>query len=149
MAVQQRGDRASAPRVLVADDSPEMLALMSAWLEDEGCVVVPTGNGREALEAASVYYPDVAFIDLVLPPPDGFAVAEALKAHLTPEVVLMTGMPGRAHEQRAADLGAIALLRKPFTREAVIGALSTALDRCRRDPLAGLRTHFGAHPRPE
>ena len=148
MAAQPRADHGSAPRVLVADDSPEMLGLMSAWLEDEGCVVVPTASGREALDAASVYYPDVAFIDLVLPPPDGFTVAEALKARLSPEIVLMTGMPGRGQEHRAAEIGAIALLRKPFTREDVTGALTTALDRCRRDPLAGLRTHFGAHPRP-
>lgn len=148
MAAQRGADHGSAPRVLIADDSPEMLGLMSAWLEDEGCVVVPTASGREALDAASVYYPDVAFIDLVLPPPDGFAVAEALKARLAPEIVLMTGMPGRGQEHRAAELGAVALLRKPFTREDVTGALTTALDRCRRDPLAGLRTHFGAHPRP-
>ena len=41
-----------APRVLVADDSPEMLGLLSAWLEDEGCVVIAVGSGREALEAS-------------------------------------------------------------------------------------------------
>ena len=142
-----RGDQPTVPRVLIADDSPEMLGLMSAWLEDEGCVVVTAGSGLEALDAAAVYYPDVAFIDLVLPPPDGFSVCEALKVRLAPEVVLMTGMPNPTHARRAADLGVVALLLKPFTREAVLGALATALERCRRDPLAGLRTHFGAHPR--
>jgi CheY-like chemotaxis protein len=124
-----------------------MLGLMSAWLEDEGCVVVTAGSGSEALESAAAYYPDVAFLDLVLPPPDGFKVCEALKRRLAPEVVLMTGMPNPRHAQRAAELGVVALLLKPFTREAVLGALSTALERCRRDPLSGLRTHFGALPR--
>jgi AmiR/NasT family two-component response regulator len=70
-----------------------------------------------------------------------------LKARLSPEIVLMTGMPNETNAQRAAELGVVALLLKPFPREAVIGALTTALERCRRDPLAGLRTHFGAHPR--
>ena len=74
-------------------------------------------------------------------------VCEALKVRLAPEVVLMTGMPNPTHARRAADLGVVALLLKPFTREAVLGALATALERCKRDPLAGLRTHFGAHPR--
>ena len=142
-----RGDARTMPRVLVADDSPEMLGLMSLWLEDEGCVVATAGSGREALDAAAVYYPDVAFVDLVLPPPDGFAVCEALRTRLAPEVVLMTGMPNPGNARRAAELGVVALLIKPLTREAVVAALSTALDRCRRDPLAGLRTHFGAHPR--
>jgi CheY-like chemotaxis protein len=142
-----RGDQRSVPRVLVADDSPEMLGLMSAWLEDEGCVVVTAGSGRDAIEAAAVYYPDVAFVDLVLPPPDGFAVCEALQARLSPEVVLMTGMPNPDNARRAAELGVVALLIKPLTREGVLGALGTALERCRRDPLGGLRTHFGSHPR--
>ena len=124
-----------------------MLGLMSAWLEDEDCVVVTASSGAEALDAAAVYYPDVVFLDLVLPPPDGFAVCEALKSRLSPEVVLMTGMPNATNAQRAAELGVVALLLKPFTREAVVAALTTALERCRRDPLSGLRTHFGSHPR--
>lgn len=146
-ARNSRGGEPGAPRVLVADDSPEMLGLMSAWLEDEDCVVVTASSGAEALDAAAVYYPDVAFLDLVLPPPDGFAVCQALKARLSPEIVLMTGMPNETNAERAAELGVVALLLKPFPREAVIGALTTALERCRRDPLSGLRTHFGAHPR--
>ena len=147
IAARNARDPQSVPRVLVADDSPEMLGLMSAWLEDEGCVVVTAGSGREALDAAATYYPDVVFLDLVLPPPDGFTVCQALKVRLTPEVILMTGMPNPSHARRAADLGAVALLTKPFTREAVVATLGTALDRCRRDPLAGMRTHFGSLPR--
>lgn len=146
-ARSSRGGEPGAPRVLVADDSPEMLGLMSAWLEDEDCVVVTASSGSEALDAAAVYYPDVVFLDLVLPPPDGFAVCQALKSRLSPEVILMTGMPNETNAQRAAELGVVALLLKPFPREAVVAALKTALERCRRDPLSGLRTHFGAHPR--
>jgi CheY-like chemotaxis protein len=147
MATTGYGDSRNAPRVLVADDSPEMLGLMSAWLEDEGCVVVTAGSGREALEAAAVYYPDVAFVDLVLPPPDGFQVCEALKQRLAPEIVLMTGMPSPQSAGRAAELGVVSLLIKPLTQESVVAALNIALERCRRDPLSGLRSHFGAHPR--
>jgi CheY-like chemotaxis protein len=147
VARRERPDRTAVPRVLVADDSPEMLGLMSMWLEDEGCVVVTASSGLEALDAAAVYYPDVAFIDVVLPPPDGFSVCETLRTRLSPEVVLMTGISNPDAARRAAELGVVALLKKPFSREDVLGALATALERCRRDPLAGLRTHFGAHPR--
>jgi CheY-like chemotaxis protein len=144
---RDRADQPAVPRVLVADDSPEMLGLMSAWLEDEGCVVVTASSGLEALDAAAVYYPDVAFIDVVLPPPDGFSVCETLRTRLSPEVVLMTGISNPHAARRAAELGVVSLLKKPFSREDVLGALATAMERCRRDPLAGLRTHFGAHPR--
>jgi hypothetical protein len=50
-AVQLTRER--APRVLVADHSPEMLGLMAAWLEDEGCIVIAVGSGREAVDAWS------------------------------------------------------------------------------------------------
>jgi CheY-like chemotaxis protein len=145
--VEEDGRGHQRPRVLVADDSPEMLGLMSLWLEDEGCLVVTAGSGREALDVAATYYPSVAFIDVILPPPDGFDVCQSLRKHLKPEVVLMTGYSNPNYQQRAADLGVVALLQKPLTREAVMASLQTALDRCRRDPLAGLRAHFGAYPK--
>jgi len=53
----------TAPRVLIADDSREMLGLLTAWLEDEGCVVVAASSGREAIDSANAYKPDVAFVD--------------------------------------------------------------------------------------
>src|SRR5918993_3626942 len=116
MAAQPRADQGSAPRVLVADDSPEMLGLLAAWLEDEGCVVIAVGSGREAIDAAIAYRPDVAFLDVVLPPPDGFQVCEMLTRRLGPAVVLMTGM-ANPDAGRAAEVGAVLMLLKPFARE--------------------------------
>jgi CheY-like chemotaxis protein len=142
------GTRGEHVRVLIVDDSSEMAGLLTAWLEDEGCAVVTAGSGREALDAAAVYYPEVVFLDLILPGPDGFQVCNALRRqHLPPEVILMTGYSNPEYARRGAELGVVALLQKPLTREAVVAALTTALERCRRDPLGGLRAHFGAHPR--
>ena len=118
--------RRRAPRVLVAEDSPEMLSLLAAWLEDEGCVVLTAGSGREALEAAGTYHPDVAIVDVVLPPPDGFQVCESLIEQRGMPVVLMTGMPD-PDARRVRQAGAILLLQKPFTREVLIDALALAL----------------------
>jgi len=123
-----------APRVLVADDSPEMLGLLTAWLEDEGCMVIAVGSGREAIDAASAYHPDAVFLDVVLPPPDGIQVAELLTRGRGMGVVLMTGM-SNPDRKRIAESGALLLLEKPFTREALIDALTLALDFNRRhDP---------------
>ena len=137
-AIADRGpDRtAPAPRVLVADDSPEMLGLLSAWLEDEGCVVIAVGSGRAALDAAVAYRPDVAFVDIVIPPPDGFQVCQTLTRDGGPAVVLMTGM-SHPDTTRARESGALLLLQKPFEREAMIDALTLALTKVRRDNEAG------------
>jgi CheY-like chemotaxis protein len=128
------GDSAAAarpPKVLIADDAPEMLGLLTAWLEDEGCVVIAVGSGREALSASVAYHPDVAFLDVVLPAPDGLQVCELLKGGPGPSVVLMTGL-SNPDTARVSAAGALLLLRKPFSREIVVDALTLALDHHRR-----------------
>ena len=134
-------------RILVVDDSDEMRGLIVVWLEDEGYAVVTAGSGREALDVAAGYYPDIVILDLVIPPPDGFEVCEALRTHLAPQFILMTGLSDPDHMRRALDLGVVSLLRKPFTRETLVDAVATAAQRCRRDPLSKVRSHFGVHPR--
>ncbi|MGH9370637.1 MAG: response regulator [Vicinamibacterales bacterium] len=118
--------------MLVADDSPEMLGLLSAWLEDEGCVVIAVGSGREALDASVAYRPDVAFLDVVLPPPDGFQLCDILTRRAGPAVVLMTGV-SNPDMRRVVEVGALLLLQKPFPREAVVHALTMALEHSDRE----------------
>jgi CheY-like chemotaxis protein len=134
---------ANAPRVLIVDDSREMLGLITAWLEDEGCVVIAAASGREAIEAADSYKPDVAFVDLVLPPPDGYHVCEVLTRKMGIAVVLVTGMSS-PDSRRVEEVGALLLLRKPFDREALLDALTLALDRSRRRETSG-GAAFAAH----
>jgi DNA-binding response OmpR family regulator len=113
-----------------------MLGLLTAWLEDEGCVVIAAASGREAIESADAYKPDVAFIDVILPPPDGFHVCELLTRKMGIGVVLMTGMSSPDH-RHVEEAGALLLLRKPFDREAMLDALTLALERCRRKEASG------------
>ena len=138
---------AFVPRVMVVDDSAQMVGLLAMWLEDEGCEVFTALSGREALDVAATYYPDIVFLDVVLPPPDGILVAKALKHRLSPEIILMTGVSNPDVPERAAALGIVTLLVKPFTRESAIDAYAAALDRCHHDPLSRLREHFGSMPR--
>ncbi len=139
-------DKRGSMRVLVVDDSDEMRGLIVLWLEDEGYSVLTAGSGREALDAAAGYHPDIVILDLVIPPPDGFEVCEALRNHLTPQFILMTGLSDPGHVRRALDLGVVSLLRKPFTRETLLDAVGVAAERCRRDPLSNVRWHFGMQP---
>jgi DNA-binding response OmpR family regulator len=134
-------------RVMVVDDSEQMVGLLAMWLSDEGCDVVTALSGIEALDVAATYYPDIVFLDVVMPPPDGFRVCEALRQRLAPEVILMTGVSNPRTRLRAAELGVVSLLQKPFTQEAALAAYAAALERCKRDPLARLREHFGSLPR--
>jgi CheY-like chemotaxis protein len=120
-----------------------MLGLLTAWLEDEGCVVIAAASGREAIEAADSYKPDVAFVDLILPPPDGYHVCEVLTRKMGIAVVLVTGMSS-PDTDRVEEVGALQLLRKPFDREALLEALTLALNHRPRKETSG-GAAFAAH----
>jgi CheY-like chemotaxis protein len=112
-------------RVLLADDDEPMVQLVGMWLEDENCEVLRALSGREALDLASAYQPEIAFVDVFMPPPDGYRVCERLKRRAPTEVVLMTGV-SMPDLQRAVDVDALMLLRKPFTHEDAVAALAAA-----------------------
>ena len=78
----------------------------------------------------------MAFLDVVLPPPDGIQLCEMLTRRAGPAVVLMTGM-SNPDARRVTESGALLLLQKPFPREAVVDALALALAHNRRNDGAG------------
>jgi len=114
-------------RVLVVDDSDQLVALIEMWLEDDGYDVVTATSGREAIESAAAYRPDIVLLDLVIPQPDGLVVCERLRHQPKPPViVLMTGVTEPARLRRAEDCGVFLLLQKPLTQETVLDAMSRA-----------------------
>lgn len=118
-------------RVLVADDCPDLLRLIAAWLEDEGYEVVTAGSGGEVLDIARAYRPDVILLDIVMPPPNGLQICEALRPGTGAEVILMTGLHDPANFRRGAELGAAAILIKPLDSDRLLAALDAALVRRR------------------
>jgi two-component system OmpR family response regulator len=125
-------EREPALRVLVADDSDELAGLVAMWLRDEGYSVATATSGRQALDVAAVHRPEVALLDVVMPPPDGIEVCEALQRGApAPEVILMTGVSDPVRLQRAGDLCIAGLLRKPLTSESVLAAVAAAAKKYR------------------
>jgi CheY-like chemotaxis protein len=114
-------------RVLVVDDSDQLVALIEMWLQDEGYDVVTATSGRQAIESAAVYRPDIVLLDLVIPQPDGLIVAERLRRQAQPPVViLMTGVSDPLRLQRVEESGVFLLLHKPLAQETVLDAVSRA-----------------------
>src|SRR5215831_14158545 len=75
-------------KVLVVDDSNELLGLIGAWLQDEGYILFTATSGVQAIDIAKSHDPDVVLLDVVIPPPDGFSVCQSLQ-HLDhpPEII--------------------------------------------------------------
>jgi len=114
-------------KVLVVDDSNELLGLIGAWLQDEGYILFTATSGVQALDIARSHDPDIVLLDVVIPPPDGFTVCESLQ-HLDhpPEIILMTGLSDPLRLRRVDELGGLVLLRKPLTSDVVLDSVRQA-----------------------
>ncbi|HYT69670.1 MAG TPA: response regulator [Vicinamibacterales bacterium] len=114
-------------RVLVVDDADALVSLLQMWLEDEGYGVATATSGRQALDTIANHDPDIVLLDLIIPPPDGFALCSVLRRRPhPPEIIVMTGLtdPVRMHDVEGA--GIFTILRKPLTQDAVLDAVSRA-----------------------
>jgi DNA-binding response OmpR family regulator len=121
-------DRTETPtRVLIVDDEDAIVSLIEMWLEDEGYSVATATSGRQALESIAANDPDIVLLDLIIPPPDGFILCNALLGRPSPpQVIVMTGLtdPVRLHE--VEDAGILAILYKPLRQEDVLETVSRA-----------------------
>jgi CheY-like chemotaxis protein len=102
--------------VLVVDDDPSILALVTNLLLDEGYEVVAARNGAEALRHIQDEAPALLVTDLGMPVMDGQSLVEACRAHpLTADMpILIMSAESRATLERVSSLGVQELVTKPF-----------------------------------
>lgn len=119
--------RARAARVLVVDDSDQLVALVGAWLEDEGYLVTTATTGARAIAASAAEAPDIVLLDLILPPPDGFTLCRLLNAApRAPVIIVMTALADPMRLRQLDGLGVFTVLQKPLTEDVVLDAVSRA-----------------------
>ena len=120
-------------RLLIVDDQPAFRERARATVArgDEFRVVAEASNGREAIEAADEFHPDVIIMDVQMPEMNGLEATQAiLKRHPHASIVLvsMSTMPWYA--EMAQELGAVAFIAKgTFTLELLREVLETAAGR--------------------
>jgi len=110
------------PRVLIVDDTPENLFVLSSTLR-HGYTLTTAGSGAEALAlAAQEPHPDLILLDVCMPDMDGYQVCEILKK--TPgcaniPIVFVTGLSSAEEERIGLAAGAVDYITKPFHGELV------------------------------
>jgi DNA-binding NtrC family response regulator len=116
-------------RVLLVDDEPAILSILSRTLAAAGYVVETAESGAQALEIASVHEFDVIVTDCLMSGMNGVTLAEAsLKIHPQARVIFMTG---HLSPEITAALGreeVIGLLRKPFMPPELLEMLERAFE---------------------
>jgi CheY-like chemotaxis protein len=106
-------------QVLVIDDDSDSRILLTRYLEDCGCRVVAADCGEQGLRIGAEVRPDLIVLDLMMPGMSGWDVLKALKAHPTLSRVPVVVVSIVARENRGTILGAVDLLDKPVSREAL------------------------------
>lgn len=114
-------------KVLVAEDNEDLRSLMSEILTRRGMEVATVGNGAQALAAMAQDRFDAAVVDMVMPGMGGAALLDALKRAGNDTPVLVTsGYVGLLDERRFQEMGAVAVLKKPFRMEEFADAVAGA-----------------------
>src|SRR5690606_18030798 len=116
---------ASAGRILVVDDQPANLRVVSTLLGREGYAVDTAENGERALELYAQCTPDLILLDMMMPGMDGFEVLEALRQRgLVVPVVFVTAAHDRDLLLRAFDAGVVDYVTKPFLPEELLARVN-------------------------
>jgi two-component system, response regulator PdtaR len=116
-------------RVVVAEDESLIRMDICETLRDQGFEVVgEAGDGNKAVELAFELKPDLMVMDIKMPDLDGLSAAEKISELKIP-VVLLTAFSQQELVTRAAEVGAMAFLVKPFSPQDLLPAIEIALSR--------------------
>ena len=128
---------AKEARLLVVDDEPNILELLSASLRFAGFDVATAANGNDALRVAAAYQPDLLVLDVMMPGLDGFEVVRRLRkdAQHVP-VLFLTAKDATEDKVAGLTLGGDDYITKPFSLEEVIARIRAVLRRLANAPAA-------------
>jgi two-component system OmpR family response regulator len=124
--------RAPEARLLVVDDEPNIVELLSASLRFAGFEVATATTGGEAVRAVERHRPDLVLLDVMLPDVDGFVVLRRLRStrdHLP--VLFLTARDANDDKVTGLTLGGDDYVTKPFSLEEVVARIRAVLRRTR------------------
>ena len=123
-----------AARLLVVDDAPDIVELLTASLRFAGFEVASAPSGQEALTLAATFRPDLVILDVMMPGLDGFSVLSRLRGegHRVP-VLFLTARDATEDKVRGRTTGADDYVTKPFSLSEVIARIGAVLRRARSE----------------
>ena len=119
-----------AKAILVADDDPDILSIVSMSLETQGYTVYKATNGREAVDLAKQHHPDLILMDMMMPVVSGYEAVSELKADAGTRDIVIVGLSAKAMAtdmERATDVGIDGYITKPFRIAQVLSVVESYL----------------------
>ncbi len=125
--VQTQPPVATGRRVLLVDDSEDILEIVSSLLRCQGYDVRAAPDGPTALQLAASFRPEVAVLDIGLPAMDGYELAQHLREQLgkdAPKLIAMTGYGQNEDRERARRAGFAIHLVKPVDPAQLLASIA-------------------------
>jgi two-component system, OmpR family, KDP operon response regulator KdpE len=120
-------------RILVVEDQPRVVRLVSQVLKAAGYEVLVAGEGDVALEMVSLEQPDLVLLDVLLPGSmDGYEICRRLREFSTVPVIMLTAKARDIDVLNGFDAGADDYLTKPFNAKELLARVKAVLRRSQR-----------------
>ena len=116
-------------RILIVDDEPKIVRLVTDYLEAAGFGVLMAGSGEEALMRVRTEHPDLVVLDLGLPGLDGLDVTRALRRDGELPVIMLTARDDETDRIIGLELGADDYVTKPFSPRELVARIRAVLRR--------------------
>jgi two-component system, chemotaxis family, response regulator PixH len=116
--------------ILIVEDSPSELELMSHYLKESGYNVIKASGAKEALEKAASQKPDVIVTDVVMPEMSGFELCRSLRRNPITEkvpIVICSSKNQEIDRFWARKQGADAYITKPYTRDHLLHTIKSVV----------------------
>jgi two-component system alkaline phosphatase synthesis response regulator PhoP len=126
--------------ILVIDDEPNILNLVSAYLKAEGFTVHIAADGQNGLKIARQVNPDLIVLDIMLPGLDGLELLQEIRRDSNVYVIMLTARSEETDKVVGLSLGADDYLTKPFSPRELVARIKAALrryGRAKNDGAAG------------
>ncbi|MEZ4590415.1 MAG: hybrid sensor histidine kinase/response regulator [Chloroflexota bacterium] len=119
-------------KILVIEDEIELREAVADWLQFEDFTVFQAGNGRNGIAVAVQELPDIIISDVMMPELDGYQVLQEMRARPETAVIpfiFLTALADRRELRHGMEMGADDYLTKPFTRDELLNAIHSRLER--------------------
>jgi len=123
-------------QILIADDEPDILEIVSYNLGKEGYEVYTAKDGNEAIERAKQLHPDLIILDVMMPKKTGVEVCQILRSQPMFQdtlIIFLTAMSDEASQIKGLETGADDYVNKPISPKVLISRVNALFRRLNKD----------------
>jgi DNA-binding response OmpR family regulator len=116
-------------KILIVDDDENICELLNLYLKKDGFDTSIAYNGRQAVELAEKYNPDLILLDIMLPELDGWQVCREIRKKSEVPIIMLTAKGETFDKILGLELGADDYVTKPFDTKEVVARIKAVLRR--------------------